>query len=255
MRLIYLSIGSATATVALLAASPVVAQSAPAGDPSVDSYLCTFAGKCGDKPSTDEPTKAAPATKGFRLARGPQEEPGPAKAAPETKGFRLARGPQTTTPVENAPATKGFRVAKGPVPAKTAPSPTRRASAPASYSRPAPPAPNAGSRADLRIAFELGSDRMTSAGVAKARIFAQSLLMPELKSKRFSIEGHTDSLGSADANLDLSRRRAQAVADFLTSQGVDRTRLEVKGMGAQEPLPGLKAKDPANRRVEAELIS
>lgn len=254
MRLIYLPIGSSAAAFALFAASPALAQSAPAAEPSVDSYLCTFAGKCGDQTSTEAPTKDAPATKGFRLARGPQEDTGPTKTAPDTKGFRLAKGPQTATPVEDAPATKGFRVAKAPPPAKTAAVPPRRTRAPVAYNKPAP-MPAAGSRADLRIAFELGSDRMTPAGAAKARIFAQSLMMPELKGKRFSIEGHTDSIGNADTNLDLSRRRAQAVADFLAAQGVDRSRLEVKGIGSKEPLPGVKSSDPANRRVEAELIS
>lgn len=253
MHFIDLSIRSTTAIIFLAVATPAAAQSAPAADPSVDSYLCTFAGKCGDQQPSDAPTKAAPATKGFRLAHGPQESTAPAKAAPDTKGFRLARGQQSAAPanapVETAPATKGFRVAKGP--AKTAPAPRRAAPAPTSYASTA----GARSRADLRIAFELGSDRMTPAGLSKARIFAQSLMMPELKSKRFAIEGHTDSLGNADNNLDLSRRRAQAVADFLVSQGVDGNRLEVKGVGSQDPLPGLRSSDPANRRVEAELIS
>ena len=81
------------------------------------------------------------------------------------------------------------------------------------------------------------------------------MLRPELLDKRFLIEGHTDSVGNRVANTDLSRRRAKAVADYLNAAGVDRTRLEVRGMGFKAPLPGRRTSDPANRRVEAELIS
>jgi outer membrane protein OmpA-like peptidoglycan-associated protein len=55
--------------------------------------------------------------------------------------------------------------------------------------------------------------------------------------------------------MDLSRRRAEAVAQFLESQGVERSRIEVRGFGPNEPLPGRNAYDPRNRRVEARLIS
>ncbi|WP_315759960.1 OmpA family protein [Sphingomonas sp. Y38-1Y] len=236
--------------------TPVLAQQS---EPSVESYLCTFAGKCGDQAAEPEAeTRAAPETRGFRIARpGARQE---TTAAPETRGFRVARpGVRQTTP---APETKGFRVAN-PVAARpvAAPVGTRRSVAVARpASRPmapravAAPAANSG-RADLSIGFELGSDRMTSAGVAKARIFAQSLMLPELSSKRFAIEGHTDSSGDQAANVALSSRRAQAVADYLVGQGVDRGRLEVKGVGPASPLPGHRASDPANRRVEAALIS
>ena len=110
-------------------------------------------------------------------------------------------------------------------------------------------------RANLSIAFELGSDRMTPDGIATARVFYQSLMTSQLRDQRFLIEGHTDASGDAARNLDLSRRRAQAVADFLISQNVDPARLEVKGRGSAIPLPGHRKTDPANRRVEAELIS
>ena len=79
--------------------------------------------------------------------------------------------------------------------------------------------------------------------------------MRDTSPRRFQIEGHTDSVGARSANLDLSRRRAQAVADYLARAGVERSRLEVKGQGSADPLPGRRVNDPANRRVEAELIS
>lgn len=217
--------GLATASVAV----PAVAQTA---EPSVDSYLCTFAGKCGGAETT-EVTRDAPATKGFRIAR--------ASGAPAA-----AAAPSSPVPARQ-PA---YRQPRASTPAYAAPRPAAFAAA-----RPAP-TPGAGRpRADLMIAFELGSDRMTSAGVAKALIFAKSLVRPELSKMRFMIEGHTDSSGQAGANRDLSQRRAAAVANYLVAQGVGRDRLEVKGFGSDEPLSGHRAADPANRRVEAQLIS
>lgn len=238
------------ALVATLSA-PAFAQQA---EPSVESYLCTFAGKCGDAAEEPAPeTRAAPETRGFRIARpGARQDSAP---APETRGFRVARPgrPQQAAP---APDTRGFRVATPAARPAVAAAPVaarRPAARPAP--RPAAAAAPASGRADLSIGFELGSDRMTEAGVAKARIFAQSLMLPELQAKRFVIEGHTDSSGDRAANVALSERRAQAVADYLVGQGVDRSRIEVKGVGPASPLPGRRATDPANRRVEAALIS
>jgi outer membrane protein OmpA-like peptidoglycan-associated protein len=79
--------------------------------------------------------------------------------------------------------------------------------------------------------------------------------MPELRGKRFLIEGHTDERGGQGVNMPLSARRAQRVADFLVAEGVERSRLQTRGLGSSAPLPGQRAASPANRRVEAELIS
>ncbi|WP_206244451.1 OmpA family protein [Novosphingobium terrae] len=109
--------------------------------------------------------------------------------------------------------------------------------------------------ADLMIGFKLNSAQITPDGMAKARVFAQAMQMPELSGKRFLIEGHTDSRGNLNTNMDLSRRRAQAVADFLSQQGVEASRIDVKGFGSSQPLPGHVAADTRNRRVEARLAS
>ncbi len=73
-----------------------------------------------------------------------------------------------------------------------------------------------------------------------------------------AIEGHTDSKGSASYNKDLSLRRAQAVAQWLTSHGVDKARLTVKGLGDTQPIQSNRLANGAdnpqgraqNRRVE-----
>ena len=66
------------------------------------------------------------------------------------------------------------------------------------------------------------------------------------------IEGYTDSRGDAQENLELSRARAQAVADVLVDLGIDTKRIEVQGHGEAFPVTeNASAKGRAqNRRVE-----
>jgi len=74
--------------------------------------------------------------------------------------------------------------------------------------------------------------------------------------RNIRIEGYTDNRGIAEENLDLSRARAQAVADVLVDLGIDARRMQVKGYGEAHPLAeNASAKGRAqNRRVEI-LIS
>jgi len=69
------------------------------------------------------------------------------------------------------------------------------------------------------------------------------------------IEGYTDSRGSATKNQALSERRARAVADYLTSQGVPADRINVVGKGASSPIASNATADgrSQNRRVEIVL--
>ena len=73
---------------------------------------------------------------------------------------------------------------------------------------------------------------------------------------RFEIVGHTCDLGMADQNIDLSRRRAQSLHDFLLSKGIKKDRLKHRGMGQSEPaVPNTnEANRRQNRRVEVEIL-
>lgn len=115
--------------------------------------------------------------------------------------------------------------------------------------------PGPGQRVNLRLSFETGSAALTAAARAQAQVFAQSLQRPQLANMRFLIEGHTDSVGSRQSNILLSRRRAQSVADFLIDAGIKRERLTVRGFGPDRPIPGTRASAGANRRVEAVRIN
>jgi outer membrane protein OmpA-like peptidoglycan-associated protein len=87
-----------------------------------------------------------------------------------------------------------------------------------------------------------------------AAIQALVPVVKELKEQpnlRASIVGHTDSDGSDAYNLGLSRRRADAVRNYLVSQGIAASRLTTEGRGEREPeAPNTTAEGKAlNRRV------
>lgn len=69
------------------------------------------------------------------------------------------------------------------------------------------------------------------------------------------VMGHTDSTGSDQYNLDLSRRRADAVAGYLVSRGVARARIETIGYGEQYPRADNTTESgrAQNRRVELRI--
>lgn len=71
------------------------------------------------------------------------------------------------------------------------------------------------------------------------------------------IVGHTDSVGTARYNEDLSRRRAAAAARFLASHGVVADRLRTEGRGETEPVAdnGSDAGRQQNRRVEVAIFA
>jgi OOP family OmpA-OmpF porin len=214
-------------------AASATGQQAPAPTRSVDDYVCAFAGECSKQPNADN-SIAAPSTRGFRLSV-PERHATPDAAQARSPG---ANGASATS-----------RTAVGSRSASTRPQVASRRG-------------NAGRRAvaaqqrrmDLRVSFLLGSAQLTDQAREEAKVFATALQLPELASKRFRIEGHTDSSGSRALNLDLSKRRAQAVADYLASLGVNSARLEVRGYGPDKPLARHSASSPENRRVEAELL-
>ena len=100
------------------------------------------------------------------------------------------------------------------------------------------------------ILFDTGMDVIRpESGPTLRSILA---LLQEEPSLRFRIEGHTDDQGGAATNASLSDRRAAAVKAWLTRQGVDAQRLEVKGFGSTKPLGSNDSPEGRanNRRVE-----
>ena len=81
-------------------------------------------------------------------------------------------------------------------------------------------------------------------------------ILNEYPNASFTIEGHTDSIGSAPSNQKLSEKRAAAVERFLVDKGVDPSRLSSIGYGEEKPIATNMYKDgrEKNRRVEINLV-
>jgi outer membrane protein OmpA-like peptidoglycan-associated protein len=79
-----------------------------------------------------------------------------------------------------------------------------------------------------------------------------AIVLEEYNKTLVDVVGHTDSSGSADYNLDLSRQRAASVARYLTSQQLDPNRFSVDGRGKSQPIASnaTASGKSRNRRVE-----
>ncbi|UCI07117.1 OmpA family protein [Mesorhizobium sp. B1-1-8] len=105
---------------------------------------------------------------------------------------------------------------------------------------------------DMMINFGLDSAQLDPTARSELDEFAKALKDNRLSSFSFVVEGHTDASGSARYNQELSQRRAQSVAAFLTANGVDAARLEAIGLGKTHPRSA-NPYDPVNRRVEMRI--
>jgi outer membrane protein OmpA-like peptidoglycan-associated protein len=81
-------------------------------------------------------------------------------------------------------------------------------------------------------------------------------ILMTLKGFTIAIYGYTDDVGTQSYNLQLSRRRAEAVRDFLVQTGISATILSTRGFGKSDPrTPGNSEQArAANRRVEIAIV-
>ncbi len=82
-----------------------------------------------------------------------------------------------------------------------------------------------------------------------------AIVLKEYSDTMVTVVGHTDSVGDAAYNQNLSEQRAQSVASYLRSQGVESQRFNVMGYGEQSPIASNSTKEgrAQNRRVEITL--
>jgi outer membrane protein OmpA-like peptidoglycan-associated protein len=111
------------------------------------------------------------------------------------------------------------------------------------------PAKTAG-YSETRIQFEFNSDQLTGFAKSVLDVFAAAIQSAALKDTAFIIEGHTDGVGSDQYNLDLSRKRAEAVVRYLTEgRGIALERLSARGKGKRELANRADFAAAENRRV------
>ncbi len=98
--------------------------------------------------------------------------------------------------------------------------------------------------------FDSGSAQLTLDGRRALDRLAQDLSKQTIKSIR--IVGHTDSIGSSQSNLSLSYARANSVASYLASRGVNRQLINTQGLGETRPVADNRTRRgrALNRRVE-----
>ncbi|MXP27156.1 OmpA family protein [Altererythrobacter indicus] len=109
------------------------------------------------------------------------------------------------------------------------------------------------------VGFPEGGTKLDGAAIAEL----QRVLASDQMSRGWPIilRGNTDSVGNDEANLRASKKRAQAVADYLIDNGVDKSRIQVIALGEQRPLkPNAKLDGTpdeegrkANRRVDVRI--
>jgi outer membrane protein OmpA-like peptidoglycan-associated protein len=79
----------------------------------------------------------------------------------------------------------------------------------------------------------------------------------KFKDTRMTVTGHTDSTGSKETNYSLSNRRAQSVANYLATRGIEQGRLISQGMGPDQAIASNdnEAGRAQNRRVELQIVA
>jgi outer membrane protein OmpA-like peptidoglycan-associated protein len=106
----------------------------------------------------------------------------------------------------------------------------------------------------LGVLFEFSSPILSPKAVSQLRELCEAFRMSSDIAKPFAIIGHTDAVGNAAANLQLSIRRAEAVRKYLIEEcAIAPDRLRVDGKGESQLLPDLNPRDPLNRRVEVKI--
>lgn len=100
------------------------------------------------------------------------------------------------------------------------------------------------------VLFDTGKANLKSATSQHLGDLAQFLA--KYPQRGAIIEGHTDSVGGSDYNLQLSQRRADSVRDFLLGRGILSSRMSSSGKGEQLPIAGNDSASgrQQNRRVE-----
>ncbi|WP_242916117.1 OmpA family protein [Pontibacter liquoris] len=108
---------------------------------------------------------------------------------------------------------------------------------------------------DSGILFKTNSAELSATAKQDIQKFAQTL--QKYEGTNVIIEGHTDNTGSYELNQRLSERRAESVAAYARSLGVDGSRLQAKGYSYDQPIADNNTVEgrSQNRRVEIIIVA
>ncbi|NNF07132.1 MAG: OmpA family protein [Candidatus Eisenbacteria bacterium] len=113
----------------------------------------------------------------------------------------------------------------------------------------------------IQITFDSGLlfavDKAELSAEARANLVKMAGVLKKYEKTDVLLEGHTDNTGSDDYNMGLSERRAEAVARFLSANGVNGNRFTVVGYGESQPIASNEDSSgrAMNRRVEVAIIA
>jgi outer membrane protein OmpA-like peptidoglycan-associated protein len=113
----------------------------------------------------------------------------------------------------------------------------------------------------IKITFDSGIlfdvNQATLKPEAKQNLEKLAVILNKYPDTNILIEGHTDSTGTYEHNLDLSKQRAQSVSNYLASLGVDPSRFTTMGYGPSQPVASNATAEgrTQNRRVELAVMA
>ncbi len=108
---------------------------------------------------------------------------------------------------------------------------------------------------EWRINFNTGSDQILNNSTSELEKIYNLLIQAE--NTKLTIVGHTDNVGNANSNLELSKKRAESVVDYLRKKGIPLSRFQlIDGKGSNEPTAdnGTAEGKAKNRRVVITLL-
>ena len=102
-----------------------------------------------------------------------------------------------------------------------------------------------------------GFDSDVVRGDARSNLNELARSLDKYDESNLLIVGHTDAVGRESYNQDLSERRAESATGYLISQGVDRNRVDTRGLGETEPVATNETDSgrAKNRRVEVAIYA
>ena len=115
--------------------------------------------------------------------------------------------------------------------------------------------PSAPPTVRLPIFFEFNSTVLRPDAEELLDKVGAALASNDLAEFRFSVEGHTDSVGGTGYNESLSQQRAAAVKAYLVASGVSKSRLQTIGHGEMTPVASNESDSGRKRNRRVELIN